>query len=997
MSALLLGLDAGGSGVRALLFDATSGRPLATARRRWSHPAAPGTGGLGVDLDLDATWWLLAETAREVLARSGADGLDVCGVATSAIRFATIVLDARGDALLAVPNRDGRATGVALELGADGAALHARTGHWPTPIALASRLRWLARERPDDAARAAHVLSLSDWIAWRMTGVVATDPSQASTSGLLDIATCRWDDELVAATGMRGDLLPPILPAGSKLGALRADAASDLGLPAGIAVAVGGADTQCGLLGSGATFAGAAGIVAGTSAPVQLVCDRAVVDPAGRAWTECHLVPGRWVVESNAGPIGEALDWAAALLFADAAQPCTRLFAEAACSPPGATGMLATLGAPVSDPRAMGIPIASLSFSPLVQADDPQRRRHAARASIEGAAFSLRANLEHAAGVVGATPRAICVGGGLASSETWLGVLADVLATPLRIGPSTEASALGAALCAGVAAGLWPDLADAAEQLVPASHGATPDPERSATYERIYQIWQRHAAARAPSDAPIGELLLPEFLRARAGSDALADNAVAPRMLATADLDDASLAALRALGPVEHAPFRTAMRLLAGPALVDALAGVEVFITEVDVLDAAALAKLPALRVVAACRGDAVNVDVDACTAHGIPVLFAPGRNADAVADVTVAYALMLLRNLPAANAFLRQPGIEAGDLGRMGQAFSQLRGRELWGKTVGLLGLGAVGRGVAKRLRGFGARVLVHDPFVSRERAALADAEWVEFDELLASSDIVSLHAPVTEATRGMIDAAALARMKPGSVLVNTARAALLDEAALAEALASGHLAGAALDVFDVEPPGSDHALLAFPNVIATPHVGGNTFEVAAHQGRIVAADLARMLRGEAPENVRNPETLAGFSWRGARPEPDAALLTRLATRPPPAVSDLQRDAKKKHAAPKPPRVAIAAPARDVRPNSRARCTRSSSASSPPAPVIPNSIASPAIATSRCTSRSPTSPSRSGCACAAASAANSARPTRNPRSISSCAPTCSTGCSRVA
>ena len=895
----LLGLDAGGGSGRALLVDVETG-PVASARRPWMHPAAPGTFGLGVDLDLDGVWARLADAAREVLARAKVRPEQVLGVAATGMRFACVVLDGEGRALLAASNRDGRATGAALELAArHGTALQARTGHWPSPITALVRLRWLAREHPALFARAAHLLAISDWLAWRLCGAIASEPTQASTTGLFDVSARGWASDLAEDLSLPSALLPALVATGARVGALGDEAARAFGLRAGTPVAAGGADTQCGLLGMAALRPGDAGMVTGTSAPLQLVVDRPLVDAETRSWTECHVVPGRWVLECNAGPLGESLAWTAELLFAGAVDPVARLCAEAARSQPGAAGLLATFGTPVSNGRTLALPVASLCFSPLLAADGGDRRRHMARAALEGAAFALRANLEQLAAVSGAPPSSLATGGGLAQSATWLRIVTDIFGRPLGVAPTPESSALGAALCAGVGAGVWPDLDAAAGALLPVLRRVEPDPEHVPLYEHLHPIWLRHAAARAPADAPASEHMLPEVLRARGAELSAAGASTQPRMLVTADLDDDSLARLREIGPVEHAPFREAMRLLAGPALVEALEGVEVFVTEVDVIDAAALAKLPALRAIATCRGDAVNVDIDACSAFGVPVLHAPGRNAEAVADLAVGFALMLLRKLPEAAGFLRQPGIEPGDLGRMGQAFGRLRGRELGGKTVGLIGLGAVGRAVARRLRGFGARVLVADPFVGAEQAALSDAALVPLDELLARSDVVSLHAPVTDATRGMLGMRELSLLKPGALLINTARAALVDEQALLVGLGSGHIGGAAIDVFEIEPPGSDHPLLRFDNVIATPHVGGNTAEIGGHQGRIVAADLARLVRGERPHHVLNPAVLAHFDWRAPRPEPDRVTLAALAGRAGPAVSDLQRDAKRTRPSP--------------------------------------------------------------------------------------------------
>ena len=890
----LMGLDVGGGGGRCLLVDVDSGA-LAFGARGWTHPVAPDTGGWGLDLDTATIWERIGEAALLAITRSGASADQVVGVAVTSMRHGTVLLGHDDQILWAVPNRDARAAGEAMELASThGGVLLGRTGHWPSPIAQAARLRWLVAHEPRRLEQTRAVLSVSDWLTWRLSGEVASDASQAGESSLADILARNWADDLFAALSLPRELMPDLRPAGAPVGELTAAAAAHLGLRAGIPVAVGGADTQCGLLGLGVVDPGQVGVVAGTTVPIQQVLARPIADPERRLWTGAHVVPDRWVLESNAGAAGQALDWLGDLLSPGEATGVGALCAEAAASGPGARGISSTLGAELFHASELGLPVANLTFSHLSAGIQDAPRRHLARAVLEGLGYAVRANLAQITEVSGRHPEALRIAGGLSRSPTWCGIVADVCGLPVEVTATHQASLVGAAICAGAGAGIFPSLAAGAEALARVERRHQPDPGRVGTYRGLFEDWQLLREVRVGADAQAAEMVLRAAAdddEATASVSAPVTAAFRPRTLVTAPLDEGALDRIRRLGEVEYAPYMEQQRVLTGDDLVDALQGFQVLVTEVDIVDAEALAGLPDLRVVFTCRSNPVNVDLDACTAYGVPVMNAPGRNSLAVAEITVALLLMLARKLVEADRFLHAPGGEAGDLARMGMAHERFEGFELGGKTVGLIGLGAVGRGVAARLRPFGVRLVVSDPFLSTEDAAIAGAELLDLDDLLAEADLVSLHAPVTDATRGMIGPTQLARMRTGACLVNTARAALVDADALADALRSGQLGGAALDVFATEPPAADDPLLVLPNVIATPHIAGNTHDVARHQGRMVAEALELLVHGGRPATVVNPGALEGYRWTGERRAPSADEAAALAEGSGPAVSDLDME----------------------------------------------------------------------------------------------------------
>ncbi|MDQ1467580.1 MAG: D-3-phosphoglycerate dehydrogenase / 2-oxoglutarate reductase [Actinomycetota bacterium] len=321
-----------------------------------------------------------------------------------------------------------------------------------------------------------------------------------------------------------------------------------------------------------------------------------------------------------------------------------------------------------------------------------------------------------------------------------------------------------------------------------------------------------------------------------------------PKALVTAPFRGAGLATLERIADVVLDPWIDAprLRLYKAEQLAQRVRdeGATILIVESDSV------KGPVfecdLTVIGSCRGDPNNVDIAAATRAGIPVLRAPGRNADAVAEMTIALLFATNRFIVAADRDVRTDQVYSqGTI-----PYQRYRAWQLAGRTAGIVGLGAVGRATRWRFEGLGMKVIAYDPYNAEATHSL--------DDLLAESDVVSMHAMVTPETTGLIGAEQFARMKAGAIYVNSARAALHDTDALVAALQSGHLAGAGLDHFEGEHLAPDHPLCAMANVVLTPHIGGATYDTEANHSKLIADDVERILAGEKPVNCVNPEVLA-------------------------------------------------------------------------------------------------------------------------------------------
>ncbi len=433
--------------------------------------------------DPDEFWAVIGRCAREAVGCIDPD--DIAGVVTTSQREGCVFLDASGREIYAGPNLDSRGFMEGLEvleqLGAS--RLYQITGHSAPFIFPIARYLWFRR---NDDRPVSRVLMINDWLAYRAGGVEISEPSNATESMFYDFRKRAWSDEIIDRFGVDRAVLPPLGNCGERIGELSASVAKHLGVPAGTPLHLGGADTQCGLLGVGAFAPGDVAVTLGTTSPVQAVFGEPLLDPAENLWAGCHVVPNRWVLESNCGSTGDAYEWLLDLTMSTAEDRYGAAEEAAREAEPSATFSFS--GPRIFDltkirpdaPGALIFPFPSIQLRP--------NAGQLIRSTLESIAFAVRANLEQITAVSGISPTELKVGGGMSRNRLLTHLIANATGLEVACAEVPESSALGCSALVFGSTGLYSDPCEAARNMC-RSHTVTPDDSEAGPLAERYTKW----------------------------------------------------------------------------------------------------------------------------------------------------------------------------------------------------------------------------------------------------------------------------------------------------------------------------------------------------------------------------------------------------------------------------------------------------------------------------------------------------------------------------
>jgi autoinducer-2 kinase len=491
---LLLAIDAGTGSCRAVLFT-LEGAQLTASHREYRHPELPGIPGSQV-FETETNWQLICACVREVLDAAHVSGASVKAVSAASMREGMVLYDVRGREIWACPNVDSRASEQASELVDSGAAqeIYEHSGDW-VAITAPARFLWIAKHEPDLFASIAHVGMLGDWILTRLSGSFVTDPSLGSSSGMFDLEARTWSNRILDICGLDVSVFPAVVDPGTVVGGVTPQAAAMTGLREGTAVVVGGADTQLALLGIGVSQPGRFTVVGGSFWQHTVILGEAQIDQGGRLRTLCHTEPNRWMMEGIGFYCGIVMRWFrdafCELEQAKAAQEnidvYTLLEREAAGIPPGAHGISGIFSNVMNASRWVHASPAFVGFDVA----NPERagRIECFRAIEESAAYVSRGHLEIVEEITGRTIDEAVLTGGAAKGALWPQILADTLGVPVHVPAVKESTALGAAIYAGVGAGVYENATTTALQLTRFERTFEPQPDAADAYRELFPQW----------------------------------------------------------------------------------------------------------------------------------------------------------------------------------------------------------------------------------------------------------------------------------------------------------------------------------------------------------------------------------------------------------------------------------------------------------------------------------------------------------------------------
>jgi sugar (pentulose or hexulose) kinase len=485
-----LAIDAGTGGGKSVIFD-SDGKRLGSHRQPWSYhvttnPAVP----LAKEFEFDAPefWDILCHCIREALRQAGVEAHQIAGVATTSQREGCVFLNAAGREIYAGPNMDSRAFAEGIEILSEFGPerLHQITGHSAPFIFPIARYLWHRKQRPEPVAQ---VLMINDWLTYRLCGAMTAEPSNATESMLFDFRRRDWSEELMSKFDIPASVLPPIFASGTRVGGVGAEAAAASGLAAGTPVFVGGADTQCSLLGAGVLEQGEVGATLGTTTPVQMVVSAPTFDPEFNLWAGCHVVPDRWVIESNAGDTGDAYLWLLRLIGGDRDLEHLVALGEDLARSDTLPSVYSYIGPAIFNMTKIRIDRPGGFLFPYPLLHLRPERGELVRSFLDSIGYAIRGNCEQITRATALAPTRLTLSGGLSRSRALVQRVANIVGVPVLVAEEPESASLGCAVLIAAGCGDHADLATAAAAMVRTSQ-VDPEPGAHDLYAASYAKWR---------------------------------------------------------------------------------------------------------------------------------------------------------------------------------------------------------------------------------------------------------------------------------------------------------------------------------------------------------------------------------------------------------------------------------------------------------------------------------------------------------------------------